>query len=105
MATLDCSFIIVEEKHGNTGIELTPNYKRRSPVITRGTRAPFLLFFTVFSDIRLSAKCVQQKNRNGTIRKLTSRYGFVSGNIAYKSGQTVFSSADEFPFMRPDNRK
>lgn len=86
MATLDCSFIIVEEKHGNTGIELTPNYKRRSPVIKRRTCARSLLFFfTVFSDIRLSAKCVQQKNRNGTIRKLTWRYGFVSGNIAYKS--------------------
>lgn len=45
MATLDCSFIIVEEKHGNTGIELTPNYKRRSPVIKRRTCARSLLFF------------------------------------------------------------
>lgn len=58
MATLDCSFIIVEEKHGNTGIELTPNYKRRSPVIKRRTCARSLLFFPRYfpiSDYRPSA--------------------------------------------------
>lgn len=97
MATLGCSFIIVEEEHGNTGIELTPNYKRRSPVIARRTRAPLpSFFFTVFSDIRLSAKCVQQKNRNGTIRKLTSRYGFISGNIAYKSKEESKPFCDSY---------